>query len=149
MSHYHLTIENLQKILKRCYDSEEGYKLASEKVDEPYFKGLFLSISGTRAEFAKEIFEEITRLGGDPTYTTSIKGDLHRTWIDIRAAFTKNNEELIIEECIRGEESMLEDYEEAFKDIHLPTDIGSMLSKQMTSIRADLNRLKRFEKVLA
>jgi uncharacterized protein (TIGR02284 family) len=141
------TTEFLNTLLTRCYDSEAGYKKAAEDVDNPALTEMFNTFSDQRKKFGHEIKTEIINMGGKPEKGTSTTGDLHRVWIDVKSLFTSGGEDAILNESIRGEESMIKDYEKALEDATLPFTTQAVLRNQLTEVRSNLRRINMLEKV--
>ena len=83
----------------------------------------------------------IAKYGGEPDKGTSIVGDLHRTWIAIRDAFS-NGDQAIYDECIRGEKAFSEEYGEVLNHEILPQDVKDMVQAQKNSVDKALASLR-------
>lgn len=138
----------LNELLERNYDAEKGYKKAAEDVDNSLLKDFFKEYSGQRYNFGHEIKEEILRIGGDPDKGSSITGDLHRTWIDVKSLVTGKDSEAVIKECLRGEKAALEDYEDALRRTDLLPSTREVVQTQHDKIQSAINRLNQIEKML-
>ncbi|MBC7556216.1 MAG: PA2169 family four-helix-bundle protein, partial [Chryseobacterium sp.] len=97
-----------------------------------------------RYDFGHEIKPLIAKYGGTPIKGTSIAGDLHRTWIAIRNAFT-SGDKAIYEECIRGEEAFSKEYGDMLMNYDLPEDVKSVVKKQKDSVDKALVSLREME----
>lgn len=141
-------VEVLNELLERNYDAEKGYKKAAEDIDNSLLKDFFKEYSGQRYNFGHEIKEEIRSMGGDPDKGSSITADLHRTWIDVKSLVTGKDTEAVIKECLRGETTALEDYEEALRRTDLPTKTREVVKSQHDKIQSAINRLNQIDKML-
>jgi len=65
--------------------------------------------------------------------------------MDTKALFSVNTAEAMLEESIRGEKTAVKDYEEVLKDTAIPPNTSQLLTKQMNSIKSDLNTIKFLE----
>jgi len=83
--------------------------------------------------------------GETPETGTSIKGDLHHIWQDVKATFTGNSSEEIIEECIRGERAALEAYENVLVKQELPFAFQELIAKQGSLIKSALAQMELLE----
>ena len=101
-------LDQLNKLVTSSNDAEEGYKEAADNVDDNELKALFLQQSRQRADFARELGREIQTLGGDADKGTSLTADLHRAWINVKSAFTSNDDKAVVQECHRGDQEALE-----------------------------------------
>jgi len=126
----------LNDLLTRTYDAEKGYKLAQEKVNDPSLKTFLNEKVQQRYNFGHELKDEIANFGELPEKRGSIKGDLHRTWINLTATLSGNETERILEEVERGEKASLEEYNNILNDsdLILPPSTENLLIKQRNAI---------------
>ena len=134
----------LNDLLTKNYDAEKGYKEAAEKIEHTSLKSYFTEQAQNRYDFGHEIKALISKYGGQPDKGTSITGDLHRTWIAIRDAFT-SGDKAIYDECVRGEEAFSTEYGEMLTDEILPADMKDMVRKQKDSVDRALTSLKMMD----
>ncbi|MBC3845416.1 PA2169 family four-helix-bundle protein [Winogradskyella echinorum] len=139
----------LNELLVKNYDAEKGYLNAIENVDNDRLKMFFKRRASERSEFAKELRTEILQYGEIPEDSGSFKGAMHRNWMSLKSTFSSNNEESILEEAIRGEESSLEVYNDLLQERNLPPSIDSLLIKHKNAIQAAINTEKVHEEVLS
>ncbi|AZQ43517.1 ferritin-like domain-containing protein [Nonlabens ponticola] len=137
----------LNALLEKNYDAEAGYKLAAEKVQNMRLKEFFKTQTQERYNFGHELKEELKSFGQEPDKGTSIKGDLHRTWMNIKSTFTSDNEEAILEEAIRGEKAAIEEYNEIISETTLPPSTKNVLTKHRDNIQTALNRVNAMEEM--
>ena len=137
----------LNELLEKNYDAEAGYKLAQGKVDSSRVKDFFSQQAQERYNFGHELKTEIKSFGQEPDKGTSLKGDAHRTWMNIKSTFSSDNEESMLEEAIRGEKAALEEYNEVLSDHSLPVSTKSVLSKHRDNIQNALNRVETMEAI--
>lgn len=146
MSTYTETISSkLNDLLERTYDAEKGFKKAAENTEHTYLKRYFERKSLERQNFGIELNNEIRSFGESPEKSGSFEGAAHRTWMDIKAMFSVNNDESMLEEAIRGENTALNDYNEVINDHGLPMSTQSILIRQRDAIANDLQAIKRLE----
>ena len=110
----------LNDLSRLCKDSEKGFKVAAESVDNRGLKMLFKTYAQQRAQFAAELAQEVERLGSKVTAGSSFLAVLHRGWIDIRAAMTigpQNMENFVLSEALRGDGAALQRYDPALKAV--------------------------------
>ena len=89
-------VNNLQGLLKKNYDAEKGFTKAMEDAKDSNLKRFLGQQARQRNKFATELDNEIRSLNEKPTEDGSTTGDLHRTWIDIKTAFTGNDDEAVL-----------------------------------------------------
>ncbi|NJW53039.1 ferritin-like domain-containing protein [Salinimicrobium oceani] len=137
--------EQLNELLEKNYDSEKGFKNAAEDVKNSRLKSYFEQKAQQRYDFGHELKSEIRNLGEDPDKGTSLKGDAHRAWMDLKTAFSSDNEEAVLEEAIRGEKVAVEDYNKIINNAELPPSTVNLLIKQRNAIERTLNEVKGLE----
>ena len=141
----------LNDLLTRTYDAEKGYKLAQDKIDNPSIKKFLNERVQQRYNFGHELKDEISNFGQLPEKGGSIKGDLHRTWMNLTATLSGNETERILEEVERGEKASLEEYNDILddSDMVLPPSTENLLMKQRNAIESALNVNKRYEELVS
>ena len=138
-------VDNLQDLLEKNYDAEKGFKKAMTDAKSPSLKQFLMKQAAQRGRFANELTQELRNLNEEPKEGGSFTGDLHRAWIDIKTAVVGNEDEAVLEECIRGEKASAEEYEEKLQKYNFPPQISNILQKQSGEIHQTLSRVKRLE----
>lgn len=128
------TISVLNNLIETCKDGELGFKTAAEGLKNTALKSTFLEYSRQRAEMARELQNEVRRLGGDPEKSGSMSGSLHRGWLDIKAAVTGKDDHAIVAEAERGEDVAKSAYENALKEA-LPATVQTIVQQQAATVR--------------
>jgi len=139
-------ISTLNNLIETCKDGQNGFQTAAEGVKRSDLKSLFAEYALQRAKFAGELQTEVTRLGGDPENTGSVAATLHRGWINIKSAVTGADENAVIAECERGEDSAVSNYQDALGDQSLPADIRSIVERQYTQVKEAHDRIRALER---
>lgn len=137
------TVNELNTLIARNYDAEEGFKTAAEKAKAPGLKKYFSKRAKMHYDFGHDIKNEIKSLGGEVDKGTSVKGDLHRTWLNIKSAVAGDTDEALVEECLRGQKVAEEDYQNAVGK--LDNNIASKLAVHKGTIVDSVNELKQLE----
>ncbi|EAP88531.1 MULTISPECIES: ferritin-like domain-containing protein [Croceibacter] len=138
-------VNHLQQLLEKNYDAEAGYKKAMTDADSSQLKNFLKQQAVLRNRFATELDKEIRDLNETPKEKGSVTGSLHRTWIDIKTAVTGNDDEAVLEECIRGEKASVSEYEDALTNQQFPPKIQHTLTKQVDEVKATLHKVKSLE----
>jgi len=147
---YEKIISNkLNELLTKNYDAEKGYIEAMNDVDQVRIKKFFKDRAEERARFARQLRTEILTYGELPNDTGSIKGLVHRNWMTLRATFSTNNEETILNEALRGEKKSLEEYNEVLEDTTLPNRLRELLKGQRNAIEAAIESVRIYEEVVS
>ncbi|MFJ1574175.1 PA2169 family four-helix-bundle protein [Pseudomonas sp. NPDC088322] len=106
-------IDVLNDLIEYSKDGEKGFKTSAEDVKNPELKAFFVKRAAGCATSAAELQSEVRRLGGDPETSTSVSGDLHRGWVNLKSLLTGKDDEAILNEVERGEDHALKAYKEA------------------------------------
>ncbi len=137
------TTSTLNDLIQTLKDAQEGFRAAAEAVKSPDLQTLFNEYSLQRSKFAGELQAIVRNLGNDePETGGSVSGALHRGWIDLKGALTKQDDHAILAECERGEDSAVAAYEEAIGDSALPGYVLDTLQEQYTEVRAAHDRVR-------
>lgn len=134
--------EKLNRLLEKNIDAEKGYRFASENVKDPQLKAFFTERAEERYDFIHQLKIEIRNFGETPKEKSSLTGDMHRTWMNLKAAFSANKSEPSLEEAVRGEKVAVEEYKEILDDPEVPASTANILLKQKNDIVAALNKVK-------
>lgn len=134
-------ISTLNGLIETLKDGQEGFRTAAEGMTNPEHKALFNSYAQQRAQFSSELQAEVRRLGGDPEKAGSVLASLHRGWINIKSAVTGADEGSILSECERGEDSAVNNYQDAMKQ-SLPADVQQVIQRQYTQIKEAHDRVR-------
>jgi len=146
MSYSNEISKKLNELLEKNYDAEKGYKLAAEKVKNSQLKSFFSARAQERYDFGHELKSEIRNFGENPEKGSSLAGDAHRSWMNLKASLSNDKDEAVLEEAIRGEKAAVEEYESILKESEIPASTGNVLLKQKNAIIASLNEVKTLEK---
>lgn len=139
-------ISVLNNLIETCKDGQDGFKTAAEGVDRSELKTLFYEYSQQRATFAGELQNEVRRLGGDPEKAGSVAASLHRGWIDLKSAVTGHDDNAIVAECERGEDSAVRNYKDALADASLPADVRMVVERQYAAVQEAHDRVRSLER---
>ena len=143
MSDHSKQITSLNNLITTLYDGENGYKEAADDVDSVTLATKFRQLAQQRYNFGHEIKPLIKSFGGEVDKGGSLTAGLHRVWMDLKTAVTSQDEEAIINECIRGEESAVESYQEALKEGNLTGEARSTVTRQLEKIQETLTDLRK------
>ena len=124
----------LNNLIETCKDGEQGFKEAAEGLTSAAIKTKFLEYSRQRAQMARELQDEVRRLGGDPEKKGSVAGTMHRGWLNIRSIVSGKDDHAIVAEAERGEDVAKGVYEEALKE-SLPQSAQTLVQQQAAKVR--------------
>jgi uncharacterized protein (TIGR02284 family) len=136
-------VSRLNELIETCKVGEEGYRLAADKVEDAELKSLFGRYAEQRAKFASDLQSEVRKLGGDPEDSGSgALGDAFmRGWLNIKLALSSNDRKLILDECERGEDMTVENYQKAMEG-GLPSESQPLVQAQYNQIKEAHDRIR-------
>lgn len=138
----------LNHLIETCKDAERGFRHVADYATDPAVKTLFLDIASQRARFAADLLPHAQRLGGAREAEGTTAGALHRTWIDLRNALSRDHVGAIVHEAERGEHFSLGVYRDALDGILPPTVRDVVESQYQEIVRTGL-RLRALEPATA
>jgi len=142
------TESKLNSLLEKSYDAEQGFKKACENVDSTYLKNFFNEKAEERLKFRTELRKELLDNGCNINEDSgSIKGSMHRAWMDTKAFFSSDNEESMLEEVRNGEKAALNDYDDVLEDNKLPPTTENILRLQRNTIERSYNKADYLEEI--
>ena len=135
------TLKNLIQIL---HDGRDGYRQAADQVQEPQLKELFEMLAQQRAQFAQELEPHLARAGEDEPHEQggTVSGAIHRGWIDLKSALSRQDTHAILAEVERGEDVAKKAYNDALEEKDLSADIRSVVAQQAAAILAAHNQVR-------
>lgn len=139
-------ISILNNLIETCKDGQEGFKTCAEDIKNPELKALFTKHAHECAEAAGELQAEVIALGGTPEDSTSLSGDLHRRWVDVKSIFTGKDEEAVLNEAERGEDVALAAYKDALAQ-PLPAHVHSIIERQQQGVQRNHDEIKALRNI--
>lgn len=137
-------ISVLNDLIETSKDGQEGFKSCAEDVKDQQLKTFFAQRSADCATAAAELQAQVRQLGGDPETSTSVAGDLHRRWVDVKSIFTGKDDKAILNEAERGEDHALKAYKEALEKIdkHNLVGIKALVERQYHGVQRNHDHVK-------
>lgn len=138
----------LNNILDLLVDSQKGYADAAQNATDPQLKTLLDNFGVQRTQLISEV--EHLRRKADPTVEHrdggTLKGDMHRAWMDIREALGSKDNANTLNECERGEKFLVMRYDEVLdKQAHVETK--ALIQRQKMQVEANLGRITQLRKM--
>ena len=138
----------LNDLLTRSHDAHKGYQEAASDVSNGALRSWLNNAATRRGAHISDLQMHIRGLGGEVDHGTSFLGDMHRVWIDFKSS-VMDGDTVVLNECIRGEERALEDYDKVLAETDIDAAIVKTLRKHSVNIQEDLNSLKAIEETFA
>ena len=128
-------IENqLNTLLTRNYDAEAGFNKVAKEVTDKSLETYLLNKASERKAFGYEIKDELKSIEGEINKGTSLEGDMHRAWIDVKSVVGKNDVESMLDEILRGEKVAVEEYEKVIENDDILLSTKEVLQRQKDQI---------------
>lgn len=124
----------LNDLIATAKDGEKGFSSAAEKAKEPSLKSLFSKYATQRAQYATDLQSFVAQLGGDAASSGHVSASLHRGWIGMKEALSKDEDKALIDECEAGEDAAVKAYKEAVAKI-LPPQVQTLVEKQFAGVQ--------------
>ena len=110
-------ISVLNNLIEYSKDGEKGFKTSAEDAKNPDLKAFFVQREGECRAAAADLQQHVRTLGGDPQTSTSLSGDMHRAWVNLKTSLTSNDDKAVLEEVERGEDHALKAYKDALEKL--------------------------------
>jgi len=133
-------IAALNSLLQTTKDGAKGFRTCAKDVKKGSLTPVFESSAQRCDVGATELEAQIRTLGGAPATSGSVGGTLHRRWTDIMSSVTGMEEHVVLEECERGEDAAMRNYEAALKEA-LPADIETIVRRHYAGVKANHDRI--------
>lgn len=141
-------VRELNHLLTRNYDAEKGYTILKDESKNPLLRAYFQEKIAHRYHYRHQIKELIRSLDGEIDQGGSIEGGIHRTWLDIKAYATGNDEEALLEEVERGEKVYLGAYDRFLELPYIPDHVRNTIGRQRQSVKITLGDVEQLEEFL-
>lgn len=121
-------------------DTKKVYLKAAEKIKDEVLSVLLERFGYQRGRYSKELQQSGASSPIDE-FTLQL---LHRTWMHVKTAFKFGHRDAVIEACIKGEETALENYSIALEQLQDNDPAKIILLQQVNGITTVLNTIKEF-----
>lgn len=136
--------EVVSNLIELNNDRVDGFEKALKDLGEGNtdLKSLFEYYSQQSRRFSQELAAVGAQSGADTDTGNSVSGTLHRAWIDVKALFTGNDREAILNECERGEDVIKKAYRDALAENSLTPAALQVVTAQSQEINQAHDRIK-------
>lgn len=129
-------ISVLNGLITTTLDSLKGFEDAVEEAKSTPFADLFAAFARDRRQIVASLQAEVRGLGGAPEDNPSFLGAAHRSFMDLKQAFTGKSDKAIINEVERGEDHIKAKFEIALRDTYLQSATRDVIRDAFTSVKA-------------
>ena len=130
----------LNHLITSCKDGARGFRYAADHVKDTSVRR-FAEMTSQRERFVGDLLPHAQRLGGANESEGTTAATLHRGWMTISDALTRDSDEALIREVERGETAALAAYQDAM-DGMLPPDARDLIEQQLAEIRQCHDRIQ-------
>lgn len=134
------TNQALNRLIEFCHDGHEGYQTAAHHIEDRPVQLELGRFAHERKEFRDVLARKVDRHAGTPHGHGTLKGRLHRTWLDLKAKVKHLPQPEILQMCADGEEATILTYEHVLEE-DLPQEIKELATHQLGLIQKAKNRL--------
>lgn len=147
-------MENNQKVVTILNDLIEinndrvvGYEKSIQelKPEDADLSTLFRRYIQESQQYANELRQEVSRLGGEPTRDgTTNSGKVYRVWMDLKAVVTGHDRKTVLANSEFGEDAAQKAYDMALNgDTELEMSLRELLVSQKAKLKVGHDEVKR------
>lgn len=122
--------DKLNRLLVACFEAEKLYYNAAQDAQTTDLKRFLNYMAVERNRMSHDISNELHSRDIEPLKQDSEKGNLDRTWQEIKEALEYFDAETIVKSCISRDRNNIKRYEELLERKELPESILELLEKQ-------------------
>lgn len=141
------TIGVLNDLIQINNDRVEGYQkaLTETKDTDVDLRAMFKQMADQSMKYVNELTQEVARLGGDATTSTTLSGKVYRVWMDLKSAVTGKSRQTVLDNCEFGEDVAQKAYDTALEsDSYMTTEIRQLIANQKSSLKASHDLVRNF-----
>lgn len=135
-------VSNLNDLIETCKDGEAGFRTCAKDIQNTTLQEFFVARSMDCARSAHELQQIVIQYDGKPETKPTVAGAVHRRWIDFKTAIMGKDEEAVLDECERGEDIAMNNYEAALEK-DWPLNLRSVIERQYQGLRENHDQVKR------
>ncbi|MCT8341173.1 PA2169 family four-helix-bundle protein [Flavobacteriaceae bacterium TK19130] len=134
MSKKYADFNKLNRLLVASFEAEKLYYNAAQDVNTTTLKRFLNYMATERNRMSHDISNELHSRGIEPLKEDAEKGNIHRTWQEIKETLENLNEDVIINQCVNRDLNNVKRYDELVERRELPEGIITLLMKQRDKI---------------
>jgi uncharacterized protein (TIGR02284 family) len=134
-------LETLQELLGIARDSDLGFMEAAEHAGTESLREFLERRARDCRDSARELQQEIERLGAQADDSGTVTAAAHRAWLQIRGLFGGASDEFILGECERAEAAALARMAQALQQ-NLPPEIHATVLRQFECTQRNHDAVK-------
>jgi len=142
-------ISVLNGLITTTLDSMKGYEDAAKDAENTQFATLFADFARNRGQAVTALQAAVQHLGGETETGGSFIAAAHRTFLDLKKAFSANSDKAIIDEVERGEDHIKAKFETAMQDERLAPESRSVIREAYVTVRAGHDKMSALKHSMA
>lgn len=138
------TVETLNDLIKIHNDRAVGYDRAikDSSAENADLTELFKHMIDESHSCKMALSTEVLVMKGETAEGTTVSGKIHRTWMEVRNAFTSQDRHAILASCEQGEDATQAAYKTALADEDMPRYIHDMIAEQQSKLKLSHDKIK-------
>ncbi len=130
MKKKYVDFDKLNRLLVACFEAEKLYYNAAQDAQTTDLKRFLNYMAVERNRMSNDISNELSSRDIEPLKLNSEKGNLDRTWQEVKEALECFDADAIVNSCISRDRNNIKRYDELLERKELPDDILELLEKQ-------------------
>ena len=103
----------LNHLIETAKDGESGFEAAAKDCSDADLKHVFMQFSRERGKFVAELQSFVEKKGEESEQSGTLTAAVHRGWINLRSSLSARDNLAVLEECERGEDYAVQQYQDA------------------------------------
>lgn len=136
--------EVLNDLIQINNDRINGYEPAIKELKDgdADLKDLFTGYIDQSRNVRNALGTEVQALGVKMDEGTTASGKIYRAWMDVKALFTGNDRQTVLNNCEYGEDAAQKAYKSALQTEGLPAYIFALINRQKDELRRAHDEVK-------
>lgn len=134
-------LDVLQDLVECCKDGEYGFRACADNAKREDLKSVFMQRADDCQRGARELQEQVRRLGGEADDSGSALGAVHRGWVSVRSTLSTYDDKAMLDEAERGEDNALARYRKVLQK-PLPSNIREVVERQLQGVQRNHDQIK-------
>ena len=136
----------LNDLVRINHDRVVGYEKAIDELTDENadLRTLFQRYIIESREYAQDLTQEVSRLGGDPADGTTNSGKIYRVWMDLKSTVSGKDRKAILDNCEFGEDAAQKAYNTALNsDVEFEPSLRDLIVRQKATLKSGHDEVKR------
>lgn len=146
MKQKYADFDKLNRLLVACFEAEKLYYNAAQDAQTTELKRFLNYMAVERNRMSHDISNELHSRDIEPLKDDSNKGNLDRTWQEIKEALENFHAESIVNSCISRDRNNIKRYDELIERRELPDGILELLEKHKYQLEWYIKQAKQHTK---